>query len=208
MDARIRPRPHFRRAGPAAGQAGFTYVALLIVVAAIGIAGAATLQLGALLQRRQAEHQLLAIGREFGAALTSYAAATPAGQLTTPPTLEALLKDPRYPSVKRHLRKLYTDPITGKADWGLVKAPGGNGIIGIHSLSKTAPIQIGNFEPEFQHLSERTSYADWIFRPTAAYFPPPRPADGAPPSATSLYPPTDAPAAPSPSPGVPASPGP
>ncbi|MDB5774356.1 MAG: type secretion system pseudopilin PulG [Herbaspirillum sp.] len=206
MGARLCHRRHPHRAGRAGGQDGFTYVALLIVLAVIAIASAATLQMGALLQRRQAERELLSIGHEFSAALTSYAAATPVGQLTTPPTLEVLLKDPRYPNITRHLRKLYADPITGKAEWGLVKAPDGNGIVGIHSLSTTAPIKIGNFEPEFQALAGRTSYTDWIFRAAVPRSPPSGPVNGATPAVgapPSLYPPTDVPPAPSPGIAVP-----
>ena len=34
----------------------------------------------------------------------------------------------------RHLRRLYADPITGNADWGLISAPDG-GIAGVFSHS-------------------------------------------------------------------------
>ncbi len=142
---------------------GFTYIGLLIMIAIIGVAAAATLQLGQVLQRREAEQELLAIGGEFRAALISYASATPAGQSSRPQSLEDLLRDPRYPNIRRHLRKMYADPMTGKSEWGIVKSPDGSGIVGVHSLSTAAPIKIGNFEAEFQYLSGRVSYVDWIF---------------------------------------------
>ncbi|MEF9927501.1 MAG: type II secretion system protein, partial [Massilia sp.] len=99
-------------------QAGFTYLGLIIFVTIIGLVGAATLKIGALLQRAAAEEELLDIGAAFSAALDSYAAATPQGASPYPPSLKELLKDPRVPGVRRHLRKIFVDPLTGKAEWG------------------------------------------------------------------------------------------
>jgi type II secretory pathway pseudopilin PulG len=148
---------HGHRAG------GFTYLGLLIVIALIGLASTAALQVGVILQRRAAEEDLLAIGTEFRNALVSYANATPPGQKRFPASLQDLLKDPRYPNVRRHLRKLYVDPITGKAGWGTVMAPDGSGIIGVYSLSTAPPIKIGNFDLTFQGFDGKTSYREWKF---------------------------------------------
>ncbi|GGC87732.1 type II secretion system protein [Undibacterium terreum] len=142
---------------------GFAYLALLILLAIIGIASAATLQLGSLMQKRDAEDQLLIIGNEFRNALISYAAATPSGNSIAPPDLQALLKDNRFPNPKRHLRKLYNDPVTGKPEWGVVLTIDGKGVQGVHSLSTARPIKIGNFSPEFQGFEDKNSYADWVF---------------------------------------------
>jgi type II secretory pathway pseudopilin PulG len=142
---------------------GFTYVGILILVAIIGIASAATIQVGAVVQRRAAEQELLEIGMEFRAALVSYANATPPGQLRAPRTLQELLKDPRSPNLRRHLRKLYADPITGKEEWGFVHSPDGVGIIGLHSMSEATPIKIGDFDGAFKDFEGKTSYRDWKF---------------------------------------------
>jgi len=79
----------------------------------------------------------------------SYLSATPAKQPSYPPSLKALLKDPRYPNIRRHLRKLYVDPLTGSQQWGTMMSIDGKGIIGIYSLSTAKPIKIGNFETQF-----------------------------------------------------------
>jgi type II secretory pathway pseudopilin PulG len=142
---------------------GFTYVGILILIAIIGIASAATLQVGSVIQRRAAEQELLEIGVEFQQALISYANATPPGQLRAPKSLQELIKDPRSPTPRRHLRKLYADPLTGKEEWGLVYSPDGIGIIGIYSLSEARPIKIGNFEAAFRGFEDKTSYRDWKF---------------------------------------------
>ena len=144
-------------------QRGFTYLGLIILVAILGLVGAAGLKMGSLLQRQAAEQELLDIGAQFSDALRSYAAATPPGQPQQPPTLSALLRDPRVPQLRRHLRKLYVDPITGRAEWGLLYQPGSNGIIGVHSLSPAAALKVGNFEARFVGFDGKARLSEWHF---------------------------------------------
>ena len=144
-------------------QRGFTYLGLIILVAILGLVGAAGLKMGSLLQRQAAEQELLDIGAQFSDALYSYAAATPPGQPQQPLTLAALLRDPRFPQVRRHLRKLFVDPITGRAEWGLLYQPGSQGIIGVHSLSQAAPLKVGNFEARYAGLEGKTHLSEWRF---------------------------------------------
>ncbi|WP_206171225.1 type II secretion system protein [Trinickia terrae] len=146
-----------------AAQGGFAYLALMISIAVIGVAAAAAAQLGAIYERRMAEQELLFVGGEFQRALLDYASTSPLGTPTQPRTLDDLLRDPRYPNVVRHLRKLYADPMTGQADWVLVKSPDGQTIVGIHSVSKAHPIQIAHFPAEFQGFDDKRSYQDWVF---------------------------------------------
>ena len=146
---------------PERANAGFTYVGVMIFLAILAMVSAAVLTAGAALQRRMNEEELLFIGAQFAEAFKSYFEATPAGQRNYPAKLEELLRDPRYPGVRRHLRKIYVDPMTGSAQWGLVAAPGG--IVGVHSLSQRAPLKVAEFEPAFAPLAGRTSYVDWKF---------------------------------------------
>jgi type II secretory pathway pseudopilin PulG len=135
----------------------------VILVAIIGLVGAMSLRLGTTMQRAAAEQALLDIGMEYSNALASYAAATPQGQPNYPNSFAELLKDPRFPQLRRHLRRVYVDPMTGKAEWGLVKANENGGILAIYSLSKATPIKIGNFPPRFVAFEGKTSLADWKF---------------------------------------------
>jgi type II secretory pathway pseudopilin PulG len=144
-------------------QGGFAYLALLISIAIIGVAAAGAIELGAIYQRRMAEKELLYVGGEFQRALLGYAESTPLGQPTQPRTLDELLLDPRYPNPVRHLRKLYADPMTGKADWVLVKGLDGQTILGIHSASTAHPIQIAHFPKEFQGFERKKRYTEWVF---------------------------------------------
>jgi type II secretory pathway pseudopilin PulG len=145
---------------------GFAYVLLLVAISVIGIVAAATLSLGSQLARRDAEQSLLTIGMEFQQALRSYAA-VPVGAIGItnargPRTLEELLKDPRIPSIRRHLRQIYADPMTGQDTWGLVKDPAGY-ILAVYSLADTKPIKQTGFEPILASFEESKTYATWVF---------------------------------------------
>lgn len=142
---------------------GFTYLSVIIVVAIIGLVAAASLKLGATVQRSRAEQQLLVIGGAFSDALQSYADATPAGQPPQPPSLKELLRDPRFPTPHRHLRKIFVDPMTGKAEWGIVYLGGTTGVMAVYSLSDARPVKIGNFPARFQSLAGKRKISEWRF---------------------------------------------
>lgn len=142
-------------------QAGFTLIAVLLVVAAAGAGLAAIGQLASHQAQREKEAQLLSIGHEFEQAIASYYKK----ERRYPKALDELLKDPRYPMPVRHLRKIYRDPMTGQADWGLVQAPEG-GIMGVHSRSEQAPLKSVKFP-------EAAKHADWRFVYEAAAEPAP-----------------------------------
>ncbi len=144
-------------------QRGFTYLGLIILVAIIGLVGAASLKATSLLQRAAAEEELLETGAAFSAALASYAAVTPPGQPPQPPTLQELLRDPRSPAVRRHLRKIFVDPITGKAEWGVMYLGDKVGVIGVYSLSDAKPLKIANFDTRFLNMENREKISDWKF---------------------------------------------
>ena len=139
-------------------EAGFTYLGLLILVAILALATSATLTLGGIVQRREAEERLLEVGDAYRRAIASYLNSSPAGDRRYPGALADLLRDPRYPGVRRHLRRLYPDPISGSNEWGLVAAPGG-GIMGVHSLSNAKPIKVADFDLENEAFEEATRRA-------------------------------------------------
>jgi type II secretory pathway pseudopilin PulG len=143
--------------------AGFTYISLIILVAIIGLVGATAVKLGSVMQRSAAERELLNIGAQFSDALHSYAKATPPGQPTQPPSLKELLLDPRFPGVRRHLRKIFVDPMTGRAEWGVTYVAGTTGVVAVYSLSTAKPVKIGNFPARFQGFEGKQRISDWKF---------------------------------------------
>lgn len=142
---------------------GFTYVGLLIAVAVFGLVSAASLQLGVAMQRRTAENELLERGERIVQALESYAKATTGAQPSRPARLEDLLRDPRQPrQLVRHLRRIEIDPMTGQADWVLVQARDGSGIVGVHSQS-TQPVLRREHPALRRGFDEARTYQDWVF---------------------------------------------
>lgn len=151
-----------RAPSPGRREGGFTYIAILLAVALHGAVLAAVGIVWSNAQKRERETQLLFVGHEFRKAIRSYAAgAGGAGGL--PESLEDLLRDPRTPALKRHLRKIYVDPMTGKAEWGLVRSAEGKGILGVYSLSQETPFKIGNFAEEDKDFENKASYQEWKF---------------------------------------------
>jgi len=157
-------------------QRGFTYIAVLLLIALHGAVIAAAGTVWHIAQKREKERELLFAGDQFRRAIRSYAASGPgvAGQL--PRSLDDLMRDPRLPGTKRHLRKIFVDPMTGKMEWGLVRTPDGSGIAGVYSLSEETPLKSANFAPDDKDFEGAATYADWkfLYRPIGAA-PPPRP---------------------------------
>jgi type II secretory pathway pseudopilin PulG len=144
--------------------AGFTYLGLLILIAIASVTLGATAIVWHLANQREREKDLLFIGTEFRRALASYADGGPGvGRGAYPRQLEDLVRDPRFPSVRRHLRQVYYDPMTNSRDWGLIRAIDGS-IRGVYSRSKGAPIRKAGFPAEWKHFAEAKSYSDWVFR--------------------------------------------
>lgn len=141
---------------------GFTYIGVMLLVALMGITLAAAGQVWHTLQQREKEQELLFVGHQFRLALKRYADHSPAKSRRSPLHLEELLLDPRHPGVRRHLRTIYTDPVTGKAEWGLITGPGGE-IYGVHSLSDDEPLKKHQFELADEHFKDSMKYSDWVF---------------------------------------------
>lgn len=134
--------------------AGFTYLMLLWWVAVSSVLLAALGQSWAIEARRQREMELVFRGEQIKAALLSYQEASPTLPKTFPTRLEELLEDRRGTQVKRHLRKLWPDPITGSRQWGLVRE--GDFITGVYSPSDQHPLRAP---------AGVTRYDEWRFSP-------------------------------------------
>jgi type II secretory pathway pseudopilin PulG len=138
--------------------AGFTYIGLLMLIAMMGFALTVVAQIWQTVQTRDKEEELLFVGNEIRRAIGTYAA----NAASYPHSLEDLLKDPGFPGVRRYLRKIYRDPITGRAEWGLLK-PDGNSITGVYSLSDAEPLKQSGFSLADQSFEAKTKYSEWVF---------------------------------------------
>lgn len=145
---------------------GFSTLMLLVAVAVLSLVAAGTLQLGQAMSRRAAEDALLVAGNDLGEALRSYVRAgvggAPVAVVLGPQTLDELLRDPRVPGLRRHLRQIPVDPLTGQADWGLVRDRNGR-IVAVYSLSQETPIRRTGFGHPNEHFEQAARYSDWTF---------------------------------------------
>lgn len=105
-------------------QRGYSYLAVLFLVALTAAGLAALGQAWSTAAERERERELLFRGGEIARAIAAYALATPNPPQQYPKSLDDLLADNRTPQPRRHLRRAYADPFTGKPDWELVAEPG------------------------------------------------------------------------------------
>ena len=146
---------------------GFTYLGLVFLLALLGVAVFTTALWWSTQAQREREAELIFIGHEFREALRSYAAAQPKGVTERyPQALEDLLRDPKRLEVRRYLRRIYVDPMTGRTDWVLMRTAQG-GIFGLHSRSEKKPLKQAGFDEADSTLAGKSRYTDWVFSPEA-----------------------------------------
>ena len=143
---------------------GYTYFGVLFVVMLVGLALTGAAAVTEVQQQRLKEQQLLYVGKQYLAAIGSYYNAAPGGAKQYPPELADLLRDPRYPTVKRHLRKPWRDPMTASGKWGLVRTREGR-IAGVYSRARGVPLKrrgFGSAELD-RDFADSKSYGQWKF---------------------------------------------
>lgn len=143
-------------------QSGFTYLVIMMLVVLITLATASVSEVWHTKVRREKEQELLFVGNEFRKAIGYYYERSPGSVKRYPPTLIDLLKDSRQLATQRYLRKIYIDPITLSADWGMVISPNG-GIMGVYSLSDKSPIKVANFPKGDEAFEGKQHYSEWQF---------------------------------------------
>lgn len=114
--------------------------------------------------KREREEELFFRAGQIRDAITRWNKPRPGQHLATPlRDLKDLLKDPRSMAKVRYLRRLYTDPITGK-EWTVIQDPAGTrGIIGVASSSEEEPLRKGGFPEEYADFEGKTKYSEWQF---------------------------------------------
>jgi type II secretory pathway pseudopilin PulG len=138
--------------------AGFTYIGLLLAVVLMGLALSAVGTVWHTMAQREREKELLFIGHEIQAAIAAY---YQAGR-QFPQELNDLVEDKRWPEHRHFLRRLYADPMTGQADWTLVRTAS-VGITGVACSSSAVPIKKSGFRPEDEAFADAETYQDWKF---------------------------------------------
>ena len=138
---------------------GFTYIGILVTVVVIGLLLSVAGRVWWFTERRNREAQLLFAGDQIRMAISAYFA----NGHQYPQSLDVLLADDRSPVPKRYLRRLYPDPMTGDSDWQLLRAPDGNGILGVASRSRLKPIKRKGFSYVDSVFEDSDCYCSWQF---------------------------------------------
>ncbi|WP_322026525.1 type II secretion system protein [Burkholderia sp. BCC1977] len=149
-----------RRARPRA-QRGVAYFWVLLAVLVIALGLGKLLGHVAKTNQRAREAELLYVGNLYREAIRQYSESTPAGTRPYPDKLDDLLRDPRYPVIRRYLRRHYLDPITRQA-FDPIQAPEG-GVMGIRSTSIRKPVKVTGFNDDQTGFSAARSYREWAF---------------------------------------------
>lgn len=158
MEANMRVGKCYRRPCTA----GFTYVIVLAALVIFGLGLAALGESWSSASRRDRETELIETGAAFVRAIGAYYVQTPGVIKAYPRRLDDLVEDRRFAGVKRHLRRIVRDPISGNAEWGLVMAADG-GIQGVYSLSEKETLRRRSLQlPNYFPISG-TRYSDWKF---------------------------------------------
>jgi type II secretory pathway pseudopilin PulG len=146
------------------GQRGFTYVTVMTLVALLGLGLAQWGPLWAEQAQREREQELLRVGGLYAQAIESYWRASPGSVRQLPMRLEDLLLDTRYVGTRRHLRRIYADPLRPDRPWGLLRDAEGR-LRGVYSQDPRQPFAraargLGNVQ-----LPDAQRYSDWVFTP-------------------------------------------
>ena len=137
-------------------QLGIAYSIALLLSTLIGVGLLAAVQGVYITIQREKESQLLFVGNAIALAIKSYNSISPGLKKHYPKQLEDLLIDKRFIRwpPKRHLRKIYYDPITKSKNWGLIYDKEKN-IRGVYSLSEKKPIKKDNFSTPYKSFKNK-----------------------------------------------------
>lgn len=141
---------------------GFIYAALLFALAVVAVGSAVFASVWSQQVQREREQALMDLGRQWVEAIGAYYENSPGSIKHYPADVSALLEDDRQVQLRRYLRTIPFDPMTGSDDWGLVRAFDG-GIMGVYSRSTLQPLRHGDF-PDWVEVRGRPGrYVDMRF---------------------------------------------
>lgn len=143
-------------------QHGVVLLTVMVFMLVTTLGASSLIQMYQTQMQREREEQLLFVGDQYRKAIASYYnTIPPGGARGLPQSLEALVNDQRFPKPRQHLRRIYPDPMTGQADWQLMRESGG--IVGVKSQSGHPTLKKKGFGKGYLHLEDKELYSDWSF---------------------------------------------
>lgn len=149
---------------PHASESGFTSIALLVAMFVIALGLSVAGPTWHEQNRRTQERELMRIGVLYAHALADFRESAPGSLKTYPKSLDELVRDTRFLGVRRHLRRLYPDPLDPARPWGVVRDIDGY-IVGVYSQSSERPLATGAIDLGDIVLPPARRYSDWQFSP-------------------------------------------
>lgn len=101
-------------------QQGTVYLWCLIGIVLLSLGLGRSLEVYSTQKKREKEEERRYILGLYEKAINNYYYSTPGEVKKWPDKLEDLLKDSRYATPKRYIRRLYVDPVTGTAPRSLI----------------------------------------------------------------------------------------
>lgn len=139
---------------------GVTYLWVLLALVLLTLGIGKSLDVYSAKVQRQKEKELILVGELYKKAIKDYYLSTPGGIHKFPEKLEDLTRDRRHIVIRRYIRKIYLDPMTGKP-LALIVAPEG-GIMGVKSTSTKHPLRHYQAS-KFSSVTDIKTYQDWHF---------------------------------------------
>ena len=141
-------------------------MAVLAILALLGVALAAVGTRWADRVQREREQDLLRVGQLYAQAILAYHRGSPGSDKTWPKNLEDLLLDPRMLGTVRYLRSPYADPMVPGQPFALIRAADDT-IRGVYSTGAATPFRQGTVDLGVTVLAPAQHYSDWQFIPKA-----------------------------------------
>lgn len=143
-------------------QRGAVLLAAIVMLTLAAVSVTSLVAHDSAMAQRDAEAELLFVGEQYRAAIESYWRSSPGRARQLPTRLEDLVADNRFPQPRRHLRKLFAEPVDASHEWDLIKV--GASIVGVRSRSVKSPYRKVGFSEKQVGFESASSYSEWEFR--------------------------------------------
>jgi len=144
------------------GEKGFTYPAALALIVIVSVSLMVVQKQWSTIVKRDKEKELFFRAGQIVQAIGSFYKDSSKDSQQYPRSLKVLLKDNRSLGLKRHLRKIYKEPMTEDGQWGIIY-DGRGGIKGVFSKSMAEPLKKGNFPEIYKSFENKKKYSEWKF---------------------------------------------
>lgn len=129
---------------------GFTYIALLALIAVWSISLCLTVEVFEKKRQREIHTQLVWVAKQYTHAIESYYYSASADKRKLPNTLDELLEDKRFYPPARHLRSIYIDETNSGFDLKPIQTD--QGLIGVKTFFQASDLKGKSFLANLKNI--------------------------------------------------------